>query len=311
MSKCARIAAAARRLFRLGNPASADLPSIELLPLEGRQSRPDDRARPRAERSRPAALRVGRSPGARRLRGPTSSNEQGGIWRSIPVALAAAGLALAATPAAAGPNAEKAWVKQYVKRMLNRSESEIAAMFAPLTEPLHADIPYNTELTLAHVGDDLAIVANCMRDGAGDMWAGMFVISAGEEFAVPTDTGAQVPADALGFFVRWTGALQHPTRANALIVNGERTSTPGLIDRVATTTHGETFFFEPWTIVYADGCEITATVTFGTNGSDVLLLPEGEEPLHLPTQDEGGSFAYVDGELISSWKEERFPWLPE
>jgi hypothetical protein len=245
------------------------------------------------------------------MRGPTNRNAGRGTLHSMAAAVAAAALALAATPAAAGPNAEKAWVKQYVKRMLARSDSEIAAMFAPLVEPLHADIPSNTELTLAHICDDLAIVATCMRDGAGDMWAGMFVISAGEDFAVPTDTGEQVPADALGFFVRWTGALEHPTRSDALIVTGERTSTPGLIDRVATTVHGETFFFEPWTIVYADGCEITATVTFGTNGSDVLLLPEGEEPVHLPTQDEGSNFAYVDGDLISSWKQERFPWLPE
>ena len=140
------------------------------------------------------------------------------------------------------PRKDRAWIQEHDQRIirdltrrLGRSEDSVRALLSPLVEPLHADIPFNTELTLAHIGDDLAIVATCMRDGAGDTWAGMFVISAGEDFAVPTDTGEQVPADALGFFVRWTGALEHPTRSDALIVTGERTSTPGLIDRVATS----------------------------------------------------------------------------
>jgi hypothetical protein len=44
-----------------------------------------------------------------------------------------------------------------VKRQISQAES--------LDRPLQARLPFNTELTLAHIGDDLAIVALCMMVG--------------------------------------------------------------------------------------------------------------------------------------------------
>jgi len=232
------------------------------------------------------------------------------------VAIPAAVLLIAGA-ADAGDQATKTWTKKIVAQELAAAERRIQARVGrladligpstPLAAPLHADLPRNTELTLAHVGDDLAVVALCALDSAGEMWAGAFVISSGPDFAVMRDDGSAAQTDALGFFARWTGAVDHPTRDGALIMEGRHDpNNPGLISRVATARDGETFYFEAMVIVYtegADGCEITSPIMFSTNGSAVDLLPEGADPVPLPTTD-----GAVSSSWIGSWKAERFPW---
>jgi hypothetical protein len=238
----------------------------------------------------------------------------------ISAALSAALVLTITAPADAGQMASKRWTEKVIDRELLQAERRIERRLgqrfnglaaASLAEPLHAVLPTNTELTLAHVGDDLAIVALCMMDGVADTWAGAFIITTGPDFAVTADNGDQVGANALGFFVRWTAGIDHPSRPGTLIVTSEFSDSYGLTGRIATAPSGETFFFDPWTVIYDsdDACEVTAPVTFGTNGSDIVFFPEGEDPVPLPTQD-GGGFDYVSGDLVGSWKAERFPWVP-
>jgi hypothetical protein len=249
---------------------------------------------------------VRRSPGARRLRGSTDRNGEGGTWHGIAVALAAAGL-LAATPAAAGANAEKAWVKRYVTRMVDKAESNLA-----LAEPLHVVLPQNHEITLAHVGDELAIVAVCAQDGGGELWGGAFVTTA-DEFMVTDNEGGQVLTDALGFFISTVWLEGTAVTPGVYITTPDAPPTSSqtrLVGRVATTYGGETFSFDPWTLILsrpADECEITIPMTFGTNGSDVVMYPYGDAPEPMPLDPD--LVGAVDNGEVQYWANRRYPWL--
>ena len=123
----------------------------------------------------------------------------------------------------------------------------------------------------------------------------------------------RLAGDALGFFMS-TAWLE-----GTAVTPGVYIATPDalptgpqsrLVGRVATTHDGETFSFDPWTLLLsrpADECEITIPTTFGPNGSDVVMYPFGEEPEPMPLDPD--LIGAVDNGEVQYWSSRRFPWL--
>jgi hypothetical protein len=193
-------------------------------------------------------------------------------------------------------------------RIARKVEGDLTSLMAPLAEPLHVVLPPNHELTVAQVGDDLDIVAVCAHDGADVRWAGMFVTTA-DEFMVADDSGGMIPADAYGFLPNSEVVVDGPNGHGRIAVPSLSSQEVTVVDRPVVTDNGETFSFGVWTVMFVgDECEITAPITFGTNGSDVDMYPDGEEPVMLPVDEDTFNTPIILPEELQWWLERTCPW---
>jgi hypothetical protein len=189
-------------------------------------------------------------------------------------------------------------------RVIGKAEANLA-----LTEPLHVTLPLNAELTIAHIGDNLEITAFCAADPQFNIWAGSWVTSI-ERFAILDNDSVPHQTSELGFLVEHEDALPvDPANTLIQVVTPKIGGTGGVVGRVATTMDGEAFSFGSWSVLYdlEDGsCNIITPITFGMNGSNVVMFPDGTDPASTPMAGET-----TDADWINWWKEpcRRWPWL--
>jgi hypothetical protein len=224
------------------------------------------------------------------------------------MALAAAALALAATPAAAGklftilaflyqgrkPRREKTMNKTATAALaaalifaiaapaaaLSKKEKSWITERLGLTKPAYVKLDRNSDIVIANIGDDLQLVAFCVNVETMVSHAGAFVTSLETFSVVNQESGSPRVTDALGFIIDSDKQPDLEDRPGYTFV----AAGPEADARIATTPTGETFYFGRISVAFHDGgCEITIPITFGINGSRVVMFPEGRDPVPTPT----------------------------